>query len=79
MGSIFMLLFVGDKMGQDKGFKLHSYLEIVTMGIVCLFVFPKLFICSCGLEIASSQDNTFTCLVIRYFATNIPTALIFKA
>lgn len=45
----------------------------------CLFVFPKWLICSCGLEITSSQDDTITCLIIRYFATNIPTALIFKS
>lgn len=83
MGSIIMLLYIEDKKEQAEVFKFHSYLEIVKFGVVyfflCLGFFPKLVICSCGLEIIPSQDNAITWLIIRSFATNITTGLIFSS
>lgn len=83
MGSIIMLSYMEDKREQDRVFKFHSYSEIVKFGVAYFFVslgfFPKLVICPCVLEITPSQDNAITWLIIRYFATNISTALIFKS
>lgn len=77
-----MFLYMEDKVEQDRVFKFHSYSEIVKFGVVYFFVcfiFPKLVICSCILEITPSQDNAITWLIMRYFANNISTALIFNS
>lgn len=73
------VIVCGGQKGARQGFQISQLFgngEIWSYFFVC---FPKLVICSCVLEIIPSQDNAITWLIIRSFATNITTGLIFSS